>query len=84
MLEQPQQFYDAEGRGHDMPMQQETIERRIADQMMPVNDLHTTLRNVRSTVLCEERAHQESNLKKSGCLNQHRLECDREAEEEGR
>ncbi|EYC28703.1 hypothetical protein Y032_0007g3370 [Ancylostoma ceylanicum] len=33
MLEQPQQYYDTEGRGHDLPMQRETIERIIADQL---------------------------------------------------
>ncbi|EYB81942.1 hypothetical protein Y032_0371g141 [Ancylostoma ceylanicum] len=64
MLEQPQMYYDAEGRGHELPMQQETIEKIIADQLMSINDLHTTLRNIRSTILCEERAHQESNLEK--------------------
>ncbi|EYB96815.1 hypothetical protein Y032_0146g2519 [Ancylostoma ceylanicum] len=31
---------------------------------MPVNDLHATLRDVRSMILCEERAQQETNLEK--------------------
>lgn len=64
MLEQPKHYYDAEGRRHDLPIQQDTIERIIADQLQSINDLHTTLRNVRSTILYEERAQKESNLEK--------------------
>ncbi|KIH69189.1 hypothetical protein ANCDUO_00473 [Ancylostoma duodenale] len=51
MLEQPQQYYDAEGRAHDLPMERGTIERIKADQLMSINDLHATLRNERSTIL---------------------------------
>ncbi|VDL63614.1 unnamed protein product [Nippostrongylus brasiliensis] len=60
MMHIPQSYYDNEGRQHKLVIEQDTVETIIADQLTAVKDLFTTLRNLRTSLLNEERAQKTS------------------------
>ncbi|VDO65896.1 unnamed protein product [Heligmosomoides polygyrus] len=60
MVDMPQSYYDAEGRKHKLPVAHDIMETIIADQLSAVQDFLAALRNMRTTLLNEERAQRDT------------------------
>uniref|UniRef100_A0A7I4XWH3 DHC_N1 domain-containing protein n=1 Tax=Haemonchus contortus TaxID=6289 RepID=A0A7I4XWH3_HAECO len=79
MLTAPQIYYDAEGRDHKLPLEEDTMEVIIDDQLKDVNKLYMTIRSMRATALNEERAiretFQETLTKSISVLQIHSRRC---------